>query len=57
MRETLNCKEPASSIAAKALMRLHRLPLRPNPAVNADVPGTFDLQASRGFGTPVTLYR
>ncbi len=31
--------------------------LPPNPAVNADVPGTFVLLASRGGGTPVTLYR
>jgi hypothetical protein len=29
----------------------------PNPAVNADVPGTFVLLASRSGGTPVTLYR
>jgi len=26
----------------------------PNPSVNADVPGTFDLLVSRGGGTPVT---
>jgi len=29
----------------------------PNPAVNADVPGTFDHLASRSGGTPVTLDR
>jgi len=29
----------------------------PNPAVNADVPGTFVLLVSRCGGTPVTLYR
>jgi len=28
--------------------------VRPNPAVNADVPGTCVLLASRGGGTPVT---
>jgi hypothetical protein len=29
----------------------------PNPAVNADVPDTFDLLVDRTGGTPVTLYR
>ena len=31
--------------------------LMPNPAVNADVPGTCVLLVSRSGGTPVTFYR
>lgn len=37
--------------------RFNVLRVRPNPAVNADVPGAFVLLASCSGGAPVTLYR
>jgi len=42
--------DETTSLIAQAVMP-------PNPAVNADVPGTFDLVANHVGGTPVTLYR